>query len=223
MSHIKEAIVVKDTKKNVRFMFPVNPEQISITDGRTFTEVPIINLGTTLLAGPMLPQGLQFASFFPKIYDASYCNYRKIEDPIRSWNRLISWMGRGTNNVQRVVTPLRVTVTGSQFSQTMVVTDISRDQFGGEPGDIYFQITFAQWRRQIIRIEKAKDTSKPPKRDDPPKAPKTYTVKRGDTLWAISKKFYGAGSKWRTIYNANKGVIGGNPNLIRPGQVLVIP
>lgn len=25
------------------------------------------------------------------------------------------------------------------------------------------------------------------------------------------------------IYNANKGVIGGNPNLIYPGQVLTIP
>jgi len=222
MGHVTEAIVVKDTKRNVRFMFPVNPDQISITDGRTFTEVPIINLGMTLLAGPVMPQGLQFASFLPKKYDASYCNYRKIEDPLRSWNRLIGWMGRGINNVQRSSTPLRVTITGSKFSQLMVITDFSRDQFGGEPGDIYFQITFAQWRRQIIRIEKA--AVKPaPKRDDPPKTPTTYTVVRGDSLWKIAKKFYGSGSKWPTIYNANRKLIGGNPNLIHPGQVLTIP
>ncbi len=222
MTHISEAIVVKDTKKNVRFMFPVNPEQISITDGRTFTEVPIINLGTTLLSGPMIPQGLQFASFFPKKYDASFCNYRKIEDPIRSWDRMMKWMGRGSNNRQVPTTPLRVTITASKFSQLMVITDFSRDQFGGEPGDIYYQITFAQWRKQVIRIESRGGKGKK-KRDDPPSKPRTYTVKRGDTLWAISKKFYGSGSKWRTIYNANKGVIGGNPNLIFPGQVLVIP
>ena len=50
-----------------------------------------------------------------------------------------------------------------------------------------------------------------------------YTVVSGDTLWNIAKKFYGDGSKYMTIYNANKSVIGGNPNLIRPGQVLTIP
>lgn len=50
-----------------------------------------------------------------------------------------------------------------------------------------------------------------------------YTVVAGDSLWNIAKKFYGDGSKYMTIYNANKGIIGGNPNLIHPGQVLTIP
>jgi len=50
-----------------------------------------------------------------------------------------------------------------------------------------------------------------------------YTVKRGDCLWTIAKKFYGDGSKYKVIYNANKKVIGGNPNLIYPNQVLWIP
>jgi len=36
---------------------------------------------------------------------------------------------------------------------------------------------------------------------------KNYTVKKGDNLWNISRKFYGTGSKWETIYNANKTVI----------------
>lgn len=36
---------------------------------------------------------------------------------------------------------------------------------------------------------------------------KTYTVKSGDTLWAIAKKYYGSGSKYTSIYNANKSVI----------------
>lgn len=37
------------------------------------------------------------------------------------------------------------------------------------------------------------------------------------------KKFYGSGAKYTVIYNANKGVIGSNPNLIYPGQVYTIP
>lgn len=56
-----------------------------------------------------------------------------------------------------------------------------------------------------------------------PKATGTYTVVHGDTLWGISIRFYGHGSSWPTIYAANKAVIGANPSLIIPGQVLRIP
>lgn len=57
----------------------------------------------------------------------------------------------------------------------------------------------------------------------PPPAPRTYTVRPGDTLWGIATRFYGSGAKYPTIYNANKTIIGSNPNLIRPGQTFVIP
>ena len=50
----------------------------------------------------------------------------------------------------------------------------------------------------------------------------TYTVVKGDCLWNIAKKFYGNGSQYTKIYNANKDKIK-NPNLIYPGQVLTIP
>ena len=62
----------------------------------------------------------------------------------------------------------------------------------------------------------------------------TYTVKSGDTLWGIAKKFYGNGAKWTTIYNANKSVIenaakkhgkssSSNGHWIYPGTKLTIP
>lgn len=56
-----------------------------------------------------------------------------------------------------------------------------------------------------------------------PETPQTYTVQKGDCLWSIAKKFYGDGSRYTVIYEANRTVVGGNPNQIRPGQVLVIP
>lgn len=49
-----------------------------------------------------------------------------------------------------------------------------------------------------------------------------YTVVKGDCLWNIAKKFYGDGTKYTVIYDANKGIIK-NPSLIYPGQVLTIP
>ena len=51
-------------------------------------------------------------------------------------------------------------------------------------------------------------------------APQTYTVQRGDTLSAIAKRFYGHASEYRRIAAANNIA---NPDLIHPGQQLVIP
>ncbi|MGW7609209.1 transglycosylase family protein [Streptomyces sp. NPDC054766] len=46
-----------------------------------------------------------------------------------------------------------------------------------------------------------------------------YTVREGDTLSAIAARH---GTTWRKIYAANKTVIGGDPDLIVPGQRLDI-
>ncbi len=51
---------------------------------------------------------------------------------------------------------------------------------------------------------------------------KVYTVHKGDSLWKISKETLGNGSKWALLYAANQEAIQ-NPNLIFPGQNIVIP
>ncbi len=50
-----------------------------------------------------------------------------------------------------------------------------------------------------------------------------YTVQSGDSLSAIALKFYGNAGEWDKIYQANKGIIGDNPNMIQVGQTLKIP
>jgi nucleoid-associated protein YgaU len=52
---------------------------------------------------------------------------------------------------------------------------------------------------------------------------KTYTVRPGDSLSKIAKSLMGDAKKWRQLYEANKDVVGNNPDLIKPGQVLKIP
>lgn len=52
-----------------------------------------------------------------------------------------------------------------------------------------------------------------------------HTVAVGDSLRLIALKYYGPGGQenWKVIYDANKAVIGENPYILKPGQVLKIP
>ena len=62
----------------------------------------------------------------------------------------------------------------------------------------------------------------------------SYTVVKGDSLWGISKKFYGTGTKYSVIYNANVDIIESTAKAhgkkssdsgrwIWPGETLTIP
>lgn len=50
----------------------------------------------------------------------------------------------------------------------------------------------------------------------------TYTVKSGDSLSKIAKELYGDAGQWKKIHEANRDKIP-NPDLIHPGDELVIP
>ena len=45
----------------------------------------------------------------------------------------------------------------------------------------------------------------------------------GATLVKLAEEYYGDGKLWKKIYDANRAVIGPNPDKIYPGQVLTIP
>jgi LysM repeat protein len=54
-----------------------------------------------------------------------------------------------------------------------------------------------------------------------PNAPDSYVVKRGDTLWAISRIFLKSPWRWPELWGMNKNEIR-NPHLIYPGQALYL-
>lgn len=106
---------------------------------------------------------------------------------------------------------------------TVSVEDYNITEDAKEGLDVSVDINLKQWRsygtktakveqpstdtgKQTVTVEKERDASTAP-------SAKTYTVKKGDTLWAISAKYYGAGAQYTKIYGANTDKIS-NPNLI---------
>jgi len=54
------------------------------------------------------------------------------------------------------------------------------------------------------------------------KTQKFHFVRKGQTLSAISRKYYGSANKWKKILDANRNVIS-DANKLRPGTKLIIP
>jgi LysM repeat protein len=51
---------------------------------------------------------------------------------------------------------------------------------------------------------------------------RSYTVRRGDTLASISRKFYKSSARWQRILEANSDTLS-KPSDLKPGQTLTIP
>lgn len=116
------------------------------------------------------------------------------------------------------------------FDTNMTVSleeyDIEEDAKDGM--DVKVSVKLKQFRGygtkgvRVVGSSASTQASRPAQNSPAPTSNQTYTVKSGDCLWNIAKQYYGDGSKYTAIYNANGDKIS-NPNLIYPGQVLTIP
>ena len=120
----------------------------------------------------------------------------------------------------------------TNFTVTLEEYDITEDAKNGF--DVKVSIKLKQYKpygTEIVSVtDKSSSTKKIAKRKkrDSSNSPmpsgntaKKYTVKDGDCLWKIAKYFYGDGSKYTVILNANSAIK--SANLIYKGQILTIP
>ncbi len=75
--------------------------------------------------------------------------------------------------------------------------------------------TITEWREDVVTDIKV--TGAPAAA-----APRTYTVKPGDTLSGIAKDQLGDAKAYTKIFDANRDQLS-DPNKIKPGQVLKLP
>lgn len=206
-----------------RLQLPVNPESVKISSPFGHEDVSVAQLGETTIIGERLPLEFSFESFFPRDYNPTYCEYSDIPDPWEAVKQIERF--RDTRR------QLRLTITGTPYNLHATIRDFQIEpERAGNPGDIYFSISLKEYKHVEIKKIKTsatatKVTASSPRPSSKPVQARTYTVKSGDSLWKISARHdvFGSGAQWRKLYEANKKVIGKNPNLIYPGQKLVIP
>lgn len=201
-----------------KFMLPVNPESFAFTEKHNNTSVNVNSIGEVNLLGKRDLKTGTISSHFPK-RDRNYANNSGRQAPYTYINKLLSWKSSGK--------PVQLIITGTKINFQVTIETLKYGEQDGT-GDVYYDLTLKEYRAVEIKKTKLKKKKKTTKKKSKPKRPaakkktKTYTVKSGDCLWNIAKRFYGNGAQYTKIYNANRGKIK-NPNLIYPGQVLTIP
>lgn len=208
---MKEYWLKKQNGSSLRL--PVAPQEYNFSDNASIENENINEIGEVGLFGGNSLQRIELTSFFPKSY-YPFCQYKEFPSPYECVKFIRQVKEKGD--------PMRVLITDTDINKEFLIENFEYGERDGT-GDVYYSISFVEYKRISIPIVKKTNPVPAPSRPTPPApANRTYKVKKGDCLWNIAKKYYGKGSLYTKIYNANKDKIK-NPNLIYPGQVFIIP
>lgn len=216
---------------NDTIRLPVNPEKFTISVEQDGTKKNIVGLGAINIIGDVELQSIKFEAEFP-CQELSYITTKnEFKGPYFYIDKFMQYM-----NDKK---PIRFVVTRNyseakdlrNISKLVTIDSLDINEEALEEGDLKITFSLLEYRVYTsktvnIVIEKAthivKEESPPREVSNPVPETRTYTVVKGDCLWNIAKRYYGNGSEYMKIYNANRDKIK-KPSLIYPGQVFVIP
>ena len=208
-------------KGSKKVRLPVLPPEYTVSSAQNNTVVNVVALGDVVLKGKRGLRSITFSSFFPMRYDAGYCEFTNIKKP-KAYVEMIESMKRAG--------AVKLIITGTSINFRCTIESFEWGENDGT-GDIDFTLTLQEYKApsvsssSVVKISESTTTTTEAAgetRVEQAVTGGTYTVKSGDCLSSIAKKMLGT-SNWQALYEQNKSVIGSNPNLIYPGQVLTLP
>lgn len=211
---------------------PINPEELTINRNATNANIDIIGLGKATRKGDPELETIEISSFFPA--EGSYW-YTGVKP--KTCVEFIDTIWK-TDNVNNNVAKLVTLGLPINLNMYFVIESFDYDHKAGEEEDIYYNLSIKKYvpfgaktvKTQLTGLAAARTASTTSQAkaatsnsNNSSSGTGTYTVVRGDCLWNITKKYTGNGARWNELYEINKAVVGNNPNLIYPGQVLTLP
>lgn len=225
-----EMVYITELDTGTRIALPLPPEAVKCKAEGKFITYNIIQVGEV-----KLPDGEKLVKFSwsGRLPGASMRHMRMVSasdwrSPKEIQGIFSIWRNRGKK--------LRLLVTGTTINHNVYLENYTVDNSKLDTVEYSISFTVAKdimvYTTTELNIENTTQKTTTATTNDraasseaaassPQKT--TYTVKSGDCLWNIAKKFLGNGARYMEIYNANKSIIGSNPNLIYPGQILTIP
>ncbi|PKM49581.1 MAG: peptidoglycan-binding protein [Firmicutes bacterium HGW-Firmicutes-7] len=209
------------------YRLPTNPEQLEITSTQAIQKYEVLKSGQIAVPVHMELKQYSFECEFPSkahIYVETAGDFKAADYYLtlfEKWRNELTSVGFIAHNgvEDDIVTEVLI--------ESLTITEKA-----GEEGDKYISFKLLEYKKydkqfNVVTVNSGDEALAtklviPTSTITNPKNTGYYVVKSGDSLWAIAKKYYGDGSKYSKIYNANKSIIK-NANLIYPGQKLTIP
>lgn len=214
-----------DDTNGIQFKLPVVPASFEVPDGNQIETVKATEYGDLHIVGYRKRKNIKIESFFPSHEYEFSPGSTEDADPMRTVEMIKRWITDKT--VLRLIIADNIS---TKVNGRFVIEDFVYSVKSEGNSDIDYTLTLTEYTPiNTPAVDPASidpnQADKNKKRDDGDKkeTPKTYTVKQGDCLYNIARAMYGDPERWREIYEANKEVIGSNPNMIFPNQVFTIP
>ncbi|KNF10055.1 phage-like element PBSX protein XkdP [Gottschalkia purinilytica] len=179
-----------------KLQLPIPPSEFEISEGLNNTSVDISEIGEISLIGKKNLSTITISSFWPNEH-YTFCQYVPEYKPYEFIEMIKMFKSSGK--------PCRLIITDTDINIPVTIDNFTYGEREAT-GDVYFTLEMKEYRFIKINTQKIGnqlnnyETTKRPAEKE---VPKTYTVKKGDTLWAISKMFYGNGNKWNVIAQKN--------------------
>lgn len=219
--------------KGKRFVFSLLPEKFRVKYAAKYQSFDIISLGTVEVPKghdvvEISWEGCFFGEGKKHLAGVVTDNWQKPNVCVKT---LRDWMNKGTE--------LTLIISGTWINMDVTVSALEATPQGAY-GDVSYSITFKRVRDLKIYTTKESKVGKKKKTKSRPKKKNSssgsgsstpYTVKSGDTLWGIARRY---NTTWQKLYSRNKDMIekvakkrgmknSDNGHWIFPGTRLTIP